>query len=90
MYLENTKPGISTPLYFSLLFFSHPTSARPPGSSSVGLVQQEPALFGVSLRDNIALGCERRPSDAEIESAAKAANAYDFIARMPQVRRAIG
>jgi hypothetical protein len=53
---------------------------------SVGLVQQEPALFGVSLRDNIALGCERRPTDAEIEAAAKAANAYDFIARMPQVR----
>jgi hypothetical protein len=52
---------------------------------SVGLVQQEPALFGVSLRDNIALGCERRPTDAEIEAAAKAANAYDFIARMPQV-----
>jgi ABC-type multidrug transport system fused ATPase/permease subunit len=51
---------------------------------SLGLVQQEPTLFGVSLRDNIAVGVDHVATDAEIEQAAKAANAFDFIKALPQ------
>lgn len=41
----------------------------------MGLVSQEPALFATSIRDNIAFGTED-PSEEEIVSAAKAANAW--------------
>ncbi|MCO5594067.1 hypothetical protein L7F22_048088 [Adiantum nelumboides] len=44
----------------------------------VGLVSQEPTLFGGSIRDNIVYGKEDATED-EIVQAAKAANAHDFI-----------
>jgi ATP-binding cassette subfamily B protein len=46
-------------------------------------VQQEPILFHRSLADNIAYA---RPgaSRAEIEAAARLANAHDFIAKLPR------
>ena len=49
----------------------------------VALVLQEPFLFPLSLVENIAYG---RPeaSAAEIEAAARAANAHDFISRLPE------
>ena len=49
----------------------------------IGLVPQETVLFGASARDNIRYG---RPgaSDAEIEAAAKAAAADEFLRRLPQ------
>jgi ATP-binding cassette subfamily B protein len=48
----------------------------------VALVLQEPFLFRASIRDNVAYG--RPESDAiSVILAAKAANAHDFIARMP-------
>jgi ATP-binding cassette subfamily B protein/subfamily B ATP-binding cassette protein MsbA len=48
----------------------------------VALVLQEPFLFPISVRENIGLG---RPdaTQAEIEAAARAANAHDFIAALP-------
>jgi ATP-binding cassette, subfamily B, bacterial len=51
--------------------------------SQIALVQQEPILFHRSLAENIAYA---RPdaSQAEIEQAARLANAHDFIARMPR------
>jgi ATP-binding cassette, subfamily B, bacterial len=47
------------------------------------LVLQEPILFSVSIAENIAYA---RPdaTEQEIIDAAKAANAHDFISRMPQ------
>ncbi|MDH4651972.1 ABC transporter transmembrane domain-containing protein [Pseudomonas sp. JS3066] len=47
------------------------------------LVSQSPALFYGSVEDNIRYG---RPeaSDAEVEAAARAAHAHEFIARLPQ------
>ncbi|MFN3613928.1 MAG: ABC transporter transmembrane domain-containing protein [Rubrimonas sp.] len=47
------------------------------------LVPQEPAIFADSVRENIRFG---RPeaADAEIEAAARAAAAHDFIVRLPQ------
>jgi ATP-binding cassette, subfamily B, bacterial len=48
----------------------------------VGIVLQEPFLFPLSVAENIAYG---RPgaTQAEIEAAARAANAHDFISRLP-------
>ena len=49
----------------------------------VAYVPQEPLLFHRSVRENIAYG---RPgaTDAEIERAAREANAWEFIGRLPQ------
>jgi len=49
----------------------------------IGIVPQEPVLFGVSIRENIAYG-RLEASDAEIEVAARAANAHEFIERLPE------
>ena len=48
----------------------------------LGYVPQEPFLFSGTIRDNIAYG---RPdaSDAEVEAAARAVGAHDFVARLP-------
>jgi ABC-type multidrug transport system fused ATPase/permease subunit len=45
-------------------------------------VLQEPLLFSGTVRENIAYG-RLDASDAEIEQAARDANAHDFIARLP-------
>jgi ATP-binding cassette subfamily B protein len=49
----------------------------------VGVVLDEPFLFSISIRDNIAYG---RPSATveEVEAAARAANAHNFITRLPE------
>jgi ATP-binding cassette subfamily B protein len=50
--------------------------------AQIGIVLQEGILFSDSVRDNIAFG---RPSatPSEIEAAARAANAHDFIMALP-------
>ena len=49
----------------------------------IGLVLQDPFLFGTTIRENIAYG---RPhaSQEEIETAARAARAHDFIVEFPE------
>lgn len=49
----------------------------------IGLVPQETILFGVSVRENILYG-RLGASDAEVEEAARIANAHDFIMALPQ------
>jgi len=49
----------------------------------IGLVTQEVLLFNETVRYNIAYG-KPDAGQSEIESAAKAANAHDFIRRLPQ------
>jgi subfamily B ATP-binding cassette protein MsbA len=49
----------------------------------IGLVTQQTILFNDTVRDNIAYGSLER-SDQEIAEAAKAANAHDFIMRLPE------
>ena len=44
---------------------------------------QEPVLFATTIKDNIRYGAPRA-SDAEIERAARAANAHDFISDFPE------
>jgi ABC-type multidrug transport system fused ATPase/permease subunit len=53
----------------------------------VGLVSQEPILFDMSIKENIAYGDTNRddiPME-EIIEAAKNANIHDFIQRLPNV-----
>jgi ABC transporter fused permease/ATP-binding protein len=51
--------------------------------AQVGTVAQEPVLFSTSVAENIRYG---RPSasDAEVEVAARAANAHTFVSQFPQ------
>ena len=56
--------------------------------SQVGIVLQEPFLFPISVAENIAYG---RPQAtlAEIESAARAARAHEFIGQLPKGYRTV-
>ncbi|WP_225413350.1 ABC transporter ATP-binding protein [Stigmatella hybrida] len=49
----------------------------------IGVVAQEPLLFSSSIAENIRYG-RMDASDAEVEAAARAANAHDFISRFPE------
>ncbi|XP_053323209.1 ATP-binding cassette sub-family B member 5-like isoform X2 [Spea bombifrons] len=48
----------------------------------IGVVSQEPVLFGTTIKNNIKYGREN-VTDEEIERAVKEANAYDFIMALP-------
>ncbi|HMI47918.1 MAG TPA: ATP-binding cassette domain-containing protein, partial [Gemmatimonadaceae bacterium] len=48
-----------------------------------GIVSQETVLFHDSVRNNIAYGAPDKYSQAQIEAAARAANAHEFIAELP-------
>lgn len=56
----------------------------------VSVVQQEPRLFPVSIRENIAMGLGRSQDianttiDSAIEEACRAANVWDFISSLPE------
>lgn len=55
--------------------------------SLMGVVQQEPVLFDMSIRENIAYGdTSREVSQTEIEEAARKSNIHDFIVTLPNVR----
>ena len=57
--------------------------AREAFRRHIALVPQDPVIFATSARENIRFG---RPgaSDAEVEAAARAAAAHDFIMALPQ------
>ncbi|SDI98933.1 ABC transporter transmembrane domain-containing protein [Salipiger marinus] len=57
--------------------------ARDAFRRHIALVPQDPVIFAASARDNIRFG---RPdaSDAEIEAAARAAAAHDFLTALPE------
>ncbi|KAL6193236.1 hypothetical protein ACLB2K_034320 [Fragaria x ananassa] len=50
--------------------------------SQMGLVNQEPILFATSILENILFGKEGASME-DVTSAAKAANAHDFIVKLP-------
>ncbi|HZI10852.1 MAG TPA: ABC transporter transmembrane domain-containing protein [Myxococcus sp.] len=69
----------------AVLLDGHPLTSLDPDwlRRNIGLVAQEPQLFSCSIADNIRYG---RPeaTDAQVEEAARAANAHDFIQRFPE------
>ncbi|CAF3949500.1 unnamed protein product [Rotaria sordida] len=51
--------------------------------SHIGIVSQEPVLFTGSIEDNIRFG-KPNATDDEVQTAAKMANAHDFIMEFPE------
>jgi subfamily B ATP-binding cassette protein MsbA len=49
-----------------------------------GIVSQDTVLFHDTVRNNIAYAATEKYSNAQIEAAARAANAHDFIMALPQ------
>lgn len=49
----------------------------------IGVVPQEPVLFGMSIQDNILYG-RLDATFAEVEAAARAANAHEFVVKLPK------
>ena len=52
--------------------------------SHIGVVSQEPVLFGTTIKENIRYGRDG-VTDDEIIKATRMANAYDFISKLPKV-----
>jgi ATP-binding cassette, subfamily B, bacterial len=57
--------------------------ARDDFRRSYALVPQDPVIFAASARDNIRFG-RLDATDAEVEAAARAAAAHDFLTALPQ------
>lgn len=57
---------------------------------NIALVQQEPTLYQGTVRENVQLGYEQHgeeealPSEEMVESALRAANAWDFVISLPE------
>ncbi len=49
----------------------------------IGYVQQEPVLFGISIRDNVTYGMDLDVSQEEVEKVCRDANAHEFISKWP-------
>ncbi|EER93433.1 hypothetical protein BDA96_01G089700 [Sorghum bicolor] len=59
--------------------------------SKVSIVSQEPTLFNCTIEENIAYGLEGKANFADVESAAKMANAHNFICTFPdQYKTVVG
>ena len=59
-----------------------PDLKRDQFRQSISMVPQDPVIFATSARDNIRFG-RLDATDAEVEAAAKAAAAHDFISALP-------
>ncbi|KAI7774859.1 hypothetical protein LA080_007718 [Diaporthe eres] len=65
-------------------------SQPPPVPPNIALVQQEPTLYQETVRENVQLGFEQHgeeetlPSEEIVESALRAANAWDFVISLPE------
>ncbi len=49
----------------------------------IGVISQDPFLFSATVRDNIAFGVREATQDA-VEAAARAAQAHEFVERLPK------
>lgn len=52
---------------------------------NIGIVSQEPVLFGTTIAENIRFGRDDA-TDEDIERAVREANASEFISKLPEVR----
>jgi ATP-binding cassette subfamily B protein len=50
---------------------------------AIGVISQDPFLFSATVRENIAFGCGDLPQ-VDVEAAARAAQAHEFIERLPK------
>ncbi|KAK4511453.1 Rad2 nuclease [Mucor velutinosus] len=50
---------------------------------NIGIVQQEPTLFNLSIRENILMGCDEKISDEDLVSACQEANCHTFVSQLP-------
>jgi ABC-type multidrug transport system fused ATPase/permease subunit len=57
--------------------------ALPALRSLIGIVSQDTVLFNDTVRHNLAYAAAGKYSDAQIEAAARAANAHRFISELP-------
>ena len=57
--------------------------ALPALRALIGIVSQDTVLFNDTVRNNLAYGAAAKYTDAQIEAAARAANAHRFIAELP-------
>jgi subfamily B ATP-binding cassette protein MsbA len=58
--------------------------ALPALRALIGIVSQDTVLFNDTVRHNLAYGAAGRYTDAQVEAAARAANAHRFIAELPE------
>ena len=52
--------------------------------ANIALVSQDVMLFNDTVRNNIAYGAMHDATDAQVEAAARAAHAFEFISEMPE------
>eukprot|EP00526_Cylindrotheca_closterium_P007220 CAMPEP_0113641026 /NCGR_PEP_ID=MMETSP0017_2-20120614/21537_1 /TAXON_ID=2856 /ORGANISM="Cylindrotheca closterium" /LENGTH=689 /DNA_ID=CAMNT_0000552347 /DNA_START=63 /DNA_END=2132 /DNA_ORIENTATION=+ /assembly_acc=CAM_ASM_000147 len=52
--------------------------------SHIGYVQQEPQLFGLTVKENMLYGVHREVTQEEVEQASKDAHAHEFIQDWPE------
>lgn len=52
--------------------------------SHMALVQQEPVLFGVSIRENVCYGLSREVTDEEVTQVCLQANVHEFVTAFPE------
>lgn len=84
--LINLLPRFMAPTEGQILFDGNPISSLTLSSlrSQISIVNQNIYLFNESVRHNIAYGELQSCSDAQIWAAAEAAQAREFIERLPQ------
>ncbi len=77
--------GLYAPTAGGIALDGHEVGGLDPAwlRRQLGLVEQEPALFTGTIADNIRYG-NPEASDAEVEAAARAAGAHDFITAFPE------
>ena len=83
--LFNLIPRFYDPDSGSILIDGHDIRALTQASlrAHIGIVPQETMLFGGSIRENILYG-KLDASETELVTAAKSANAHDFISELPK------
>jgi ABC-type multidrug transport system fused ATPase/permease subunit len=97
---KSTLLALLTALYSpnsgTVRFDGHPVHATEGGAEQqldtvwlrdqIGVVAQEPVIFGGTIRENISYGCGRGepPSEEQVMAAASAANAFDFVNALPE------
>jgi len=84
--LANLVPRFHDPQEGRILLNDRPVADYTLDSlrRSMGLVSQEAFLFNATVRENIAYGALGQYSQEEVEAAAKAAYAHEFILDLPE------